>query len=156
MVSPLLIGTFIYITIGQPDADEIYSMYTFECIKSVLNLRKHHRDKSKIGKLKLVLYEIPLAAEKITESDLITILRTLKNAPKPILIHCRYGSDRTGAVVAACRIVFENWSEEQAVAELKNPKFGHHTTLYKNIPQLIRKTDWEKIRYKIMKDKQQK
>ena len=81
---------------------------------------------------------------------------TLKNAPKPILIHCRHGSDRTGAIVAACRIVFENWPEEQAVAELKDPKFGHHTTLYKNIPQLIRKTDWEKIRYKIMKDKQQK
>ena len=161
---------------GQPDEDEMYSMSTFECIKSVLNLREHHSDKDMIGKrkakiykmtdnndvvldrevniLKIKLYEIPLEAGKITEADLVTILRTVKNAPKPILIHCRHGSDRTGAVVAACRIVFENWSVERAVAELEDPKFGHHAALYKNIPQLIRKTDWETIRIKIMKDKQ--
>jgi protein tyrosine phosphatase (PTP) superfamily phosphohydrolase (DUF442 family) len=140
---------------GQPDEDEMYSMSTFECIRSVLNLREHHSDKSKIGKLKLTLYEIPLAAGKITEADLVRILRTIKDAPKPILIHCRHGSDRTGAVVAACRIVFENWSVDQAIAELEDPKFGHHAALYKNIPRLIRKTDWDKIRIKIMKDKQE-
>ena len=141
---------------AQPDEDEMSSMSTFECIKSVLNLREKHSDKDEIGKLKLTLYEIPLAARRVTESDLVRILRTVKNAPKPILIHCRHGSDRTGAVVAACRIVFENWSVDQAVAELEDPKFGHHAALYKNIPLLIRKTDWETIRNKIMKDKQQK
>ena len=163
---------------AQPDEDEMSSMSTFECIKSVLNLRKNHGDKDIIGKrkvkiykmtdnndlvldrevntLKIKLYEIPLEAGKITEADLVRILRAIKDAPKPILIHCRHGSDRTGAVVAACRIVFENWSVDKAVAELKDPKFGHHAALYKNIPQLIRKTDWETIRNKIMKDNQQK
>lgn len=131
---------------AQPDEDEMYSMYTFECIKSVLNLREHHSDKGKIGKLKLALYEIPLEAGKITEADLVRILRTVKNAPKPILIHCRHGSDRTGVAVAACRIVFENWSVEQAVAELTTPQYGHHKKLFPNLPELLRKADWEKIR----------
>ena len=45
---------------------------------------------------------------------------------------------------------------DKAVAELKDPKFGHHAALYKNIPRLIRKTDWETIRNKIMKDKEKK
>ena len=131
---------------GQPDEDEMYSMSTFECIKSVLNLREHHSDKGKIGKLKLALYEIPLAAGRVTESDLVKILRTVKNAPKPILIHCRHGSDRTGVAVAACRIVFENWSVEQAVAELTASKYGHHKKLFPNLPEILRKADWEKIR----------
>ena len=129
------------------------SMSTFECIKSVLNLREKHSDKDEIGKLKLTLYEIPLAAGRVTESDLVRILRAVKNAPKPILIHCRHGSDRTGVAIAACRIVFENWSVDQAVSELTDPKYGHHEKLFPNLPELIRKADWNKIRRDLNREK---
>ena len=138
---------------AQPDEDEMSSMSTFECIKSVLNLREKHSDKDEIGKLKLTLYEIPLAAGRVTESDLVRILRAVKNAPKPILIHCRHGSDRTGVAIATCRIVFENWSVEQAVAELEDPKYGHHEKLFPNLPELIRKADWNKIRRDLNREK---
>ena len=134
---------------AQPDEDEMSSMSTFECIKSVLNLRENHSDRDEIGNLKLELYEIPLAAGRITETDLVRILRTVRQAPKPILIHCLHGSDRTGAAVAACRIVFENWSADQAVAELMDPQYGHHETIYKNIPELLRKADWNRIRKEV-------
>ena len=163
---------------AQPDEDEMSSMSTFECIKSVLNLREHHSDKDMIGKrkakiykmtdnndvvldrevniLKIKLYEIPLEAGKITEADLVTILRTVKNAPKPILIHCRHGSDRTGAVVAACRIVFENWTVDQAVSELTDPKYGHHKKLFPNLQEILRKTDWTRIRNELNGEKMPK
>lgn len=134
---------------GQPDADEMDSLSTFECIKSVLNLRENHSDREEVGNLKLELYEIPLAAGNIAEDDLVRILRTVKRAPKPLLIHCWHGSDRTGLAVAACRIVFENWSADQAVAELMDPQYGHHETIYKNIPELLRKADWNRIRKEV-------
>ena len=117
----------------------------------MLNLRESHSDRDEIGKLKLELYEIPLAAGSITEADLVRILRTVRQAPKPILIHCWHGSDRTGAAVAACRIVFENWSVDQAVDELLDSQYGHHETLYKNIAELIRKADWARIRKEVEK-----
>jgi len=134
---------------AQPDEDEMDSLSTFERIQSVLNLRESHSDRDEIGNLKLELYEIPLAAGSITEADLVRILRTVRQAPKPILIHCWHGSDRTGAAVAACRIVFENWTVEQAVSELMDPQYGHHETLYKNIPELLRKADWARIRKEV-------
>jgi len=138
---------------AQPDEDEMSSMSTFECIKSVLNLRENHCDKDEIGKLKLTLYEIPLAAGRVTEADLVRILRTVKYAPKPILIHCRHGSDRTGVAVAACRIVFDYWTVDQAVSELTDPKYGHHKKLFPNLPKILRKADWNKIRRDLNREK---
>lgn len=134
---------------GQPDADEMTFLFKVEGIRSVLNLRDHHDDEDEAGTLDIRRFDIPLSAGSITEDDLVRILLTVKSAPKPILIHCLHGSDRTGAAVAACRIVLEGWSVEQAVSELMEPEYGHHRTLYKNIPELLRKADWDRIRNEV-------
>ena len=134
----------------QPDANEMASLHTFEGIRSVLNLRENHDDRDEIRQLPIELYEIPMAAGSISETELITILQAIKNAPKPMLIHCWHGSDRTGAAVAAYRIVFENWDVEKAVSKLMDKKYGHHKTIYKNIPELLRKADWDMIRQATM------
>ncbi len=136
---------------GQPGDDEFTDMHKNGKIKSVLNLREYHSDKDEIGELPLKLYEIPLAAGSITEADLVKILKTVKNAPKPILIHCFHGSDRTGAAVASYRIVFEGWDVERAIAELMEDQYGHHRRIYKNIPELLRKADWTRIRTEMNK-----
>ncbi|MBR4612448.1 MAG: dual specificity protein phosphatase family protein [Kiritimatiellae bacterium] len=135
---------------GQPSATEMATLYTVEGIRSVLNLRKYHSDNDEIGELEIALYEFPLAAGSITGSDLVKILQIVKTAPKPILIHCWHGSDRTGTAIAACRIVFEGWSVEQAISEFMDRKYGHHEMIYKNLPQLLRNTDWEKIRNEVL------
>jgi len=131
---------------GQPSADEMAFLAASEGIRSVLNLRDNHDDADEVGALDLVRFDIPLSAGSITEDDLVKILQTVQRAPKPVLIHCWHGSDRTGAAVAACRIVFDGWTVEQAVSELMDPEYGHHRTLYKNIPELLRKADWDRIR----------
>ena len=140
---------------GQPDADEMAFLAASEGIRSVLNLRDNHDDADEVGTLDIVRYDIPLSAGSITEDDLVTILQTVKRAPKPVLIHCWHGSDRTGAAVAACRIVFDGWTVEQAVSELMEPEYGHHRTLYKNIPELLRKADWDRIRNEVAGDSRQ-
>ena len=141
---------------GQPDKDEFFSLYTFNGIRSVLNLRENNSDKDEINAINrnwnnaVTLYEIPLDTGKITEDDLYKILTVIRDAPKPLLIHCWHGSDRTGCAVAASRIIFENWSVEDAVSELMKPEYGHHKYIYTNIPELLRKADWKKIRKTIL------
>ena len=98
----------------------------------------------------ITLYEIPLDTGSITEDDLYKILTVIRDAPKPLLIHCWHGSDRTGCSVAAYRIVFENWSVEDAISELMKPEYGHHKNIYTNIPELLRKADWKKIKMTIL------
>ncbi|MBP5587074.1 MAG: dual specificity protein phosphatase family protein [Lentisphaeria bacterium] len=140
---------------GQPSAKEMAFLFSTEGIRSVLNLRDNHDDEDEIGTLDIRRFDIPLSAGSISEDDLVEILRTVKSAPKPILIHCWHGSDRTGAAVAACRIVLEDWSVEQAVSELMEQEYGHHRTLYQNIPDLLRKADWDRIRTEVSGDLKQ-
>ena len=143
---------------GQPDEDEFFSLYTFNGIRSVLNLR----GTSDIDEINAVnrrwenavtLYEIPLETGNITEDDLCKILTVIRDAPKPILIHCWQGSNRTGCAVAASRIIFENCSVEDAISELMKPEYGHFKNFYNNIPELLRKADWKKIRATILNGK---
>ena len=138
---------------GQPDDDEFESLCTFNGIRSVLNLRDSNRDKKIIDNInckhhmfQLTLYEVPLDTGKMSEADICKILTVIRDAPKPLLIHCWLGSNRTGCAVAAYRIVFENWSVEDAIAELKRPEYGHFKNFYSNIPELLRKADWTKIK----------
>ncbi len=142
---------------GQPDEDEFFSLYTFNGIRSVLNLRGIS-DKDEINavnrrwKNAVTLYEIPLDTGNITEEDLYKILTVIRDAPKPLLIHCWHGRNRTGCAVAASRIVFENWSVADAIAELMKPEYGHFKNFYNNIPELIRKADWARIKAAILND----
>jgi tyrosine-protein phosphatase SIW14 len=53
----------------------------------------------------------------ITQSHLIGILQSITAAPKPVLIHCEHGEDRTGLVVAAWRVYTGEMSPSQAWAE---------------------------------------
>ena len=142
---------------GQPDDDEFESLCTFNGLRSVLNLRENNSDKKTIDAINskhavpaVTLYEIPLDTGEISEADLYNILTVIRDAPKPLLIHCWHGSDRTGCAVAAYRIVFDNWSVEDAISELMKPEYGHHKHIYTNIPELLRQSDWQKIKETVL------
>lgn len=120
-------------------------------IQSVLNLREHHTDNKKANGLNLDLYSHKMAAGSITENDIEECLRIIKNAPKPILIHCWHGSDRTGTIVAAYRIVMQDWSPDDAIAELKEPRFGYHSKTYPNIPELLKSINWKGMKKRLDK-----
>ena len=127
---------------AQPDREE-FRLLNAAGLKSVLNLRAHHSDREKINALPVQLFELPMNAGFMA-------LVLLRDAPKPVLIHCWHGSDRTGAVVAAWRIVFQKQDVETALKELMDPRYGHHRLLYRNIPDLLRGMDWKRIRESIL------
>ena len=136
---------------AQPDGEEFRTLYRAG-LKSVLNLRAHHSDRERIGNLPLTLCELPMNAGSLTMKDLFMALVILRDAPKPVLIHCWHGSDRTGTVVAAYRIVFNGRDVESAIAEMCEETFGHHATIYGNLPELLRSIDWEKMRTRLMNE----
>jgi protein tyrosine/serine phosphatase len=51
------------------------------------------------------------------KDELVSFLRTLKDAPRPILIHCRSGADRTGEASAIYAIEYMGKSKEEAIRE---------------------------------------
>lgn len=128
----------------QPDRNGFDYLKSFG-IRNVLNLRNHHKDDSKAKGTGLNLYHVEMSAGAVKTGDVVAALRIIKQSEGSIVIHCWHGSDRTGTVGALYRIVFQNWSKEEAIEELMNGGYGYHA-MYKNIPEFIRKADIESIK----------
>lgn len=119
-------------------------------VRSVLNLREFHKDTRKARHTQLHLMAYPVAAGEVTPADVENCLALIAGAPKPVLVHCWHGSDRTGIVVAAYRIVFQNWSVEEAEKEFRDERFGYHEFWYGNLLKLLRETDWQAMRSRVI------
>jgi tyrosine-protein phosphatase SIW14 len=117
-------------------------------IRTIVNLRSEHSDASLVEGLDLRLVEIPMEAAHFGEDEIARALGAIRAAEKPVLVHCQYGADRTGVVMAMYRIVFEGWSKEEALAELRGGGFGFHV-YYMNIPRFIRAVDVDGLREKL-------
>ena len=63
----------------------------------------------------------------------------------PVLVHCRHGADRTGLIIAIYRILYQNWTVDEAKDELINGGFGFHES-FENIPQELDKIDFGSLR----------
>lgn len=106
-------------------------------IQSILNLRDDSSDSSLIKANEFYLYNVKMKANNIESQKIDEVLQIIKTAPKPLLIHCKHGSDRTGLVVAIYRIREQNWTKEMAIFEMKKGGFGFHDK-YINIPKFIK------------------
>ncbi len=109
-------------------------------IKSILNLRQKKDNPGLLNMRSVKSYHIKMAVNNFTDAEIIQSLLIIKNAPKPLLVHCKHGADRTGVVIAMYRIIFQNWSKEKALEELKDGHYGFHA-MYKNIPQYLKTVD---------------
>lgn len=114
-------------------------------IREVLNLRNRHSDDDEATGTNLKLHRVKAKAHAIDDELLIEALRIIQNRKGPIVIHCRHGSDRTGAVCAMYRILFQGVSKEKAIQEMTEGGFGFHS-IYKNIIRVIREADVERIK----------
>jgi protein tyrosine phosphatase len=54
-----------------------------------------------------------------TNQQIVTVLQLL-NSGEPVFVHCKRGSDRTGAVIACYRISHDRWDHKRALGEAKS------------------------------------
>ncbi|NOQ35467.1 MAG: protein tyrosine phosphatase [Methylococcaceae bacterium] len=128
----------------QPD-DDNFSNLSKLGIKEILNLREYHSD-DEAEEHHFKVHRVKMNAAKVTAAQLLESLKIIKNRKKPILIHCWHGSDRTGVTVAAYRMVFQNWTKEQAIDEMVNGNYGYHSSIYPNLLVLLKSIDIAKMR----------
>lgn len=117
-------------------------------IKEILNLRNWHSDADEAEGTSLRLHRLKTRASKIDERDIVKALRIIKNRQGSVLIHCWHGSDRTGAVIAMYRIVFQGWSKENAIKEMTGGGFGFHEQ-FSQIIDMINRADIESIKRRL-------
>lgn len=77
-------------------------------IRSVLNLRGanpgapwYQSEMAAVGDLGLTHYDYAISAKRfVTSAQIAQIIEIVRTAPKPLLIHCQSGADRSGLVAA--------------------------------------------------------
>ncbi len=133
----------------QPDKKDIAALQALG-IHSILNLRQYHTDPKAFEQAGFTLLLHRIDTDDITVDDLVAALRLFRTAPRPVMVHCWHGSDRTGSVVAAYRIVFQNWTPAAALAELRHGDYGYHEKWFPNIITLLEKIDADALRKRVL------
>jgi len=121
---------------AQPSAPGMRELQ-YKGIKTVLNLRYLQNDAALTQSTNLVTQHLSMLASAISQEQLHQALALIRLAEKPVLVHCRYGSDRTGAVIAAYRIIEQHWTKKEAVREMLWGGYGHHYLLFPDIRKTI-------------------
>ncbi|RJQ47330.1 MAG: protein tyrosine phosphatase [Gaiellales bacterium] len=106
-------------------------------IRSILNLRganqgaDWYQDELSVARrLAVRHYDHGISANHDIDSHVIEhILSLLRDAPKPILIHCNFGADRTGLIAAAYLYAMEGRTFKEARQQL-SVFYGHFPYLW--------------------------
>jgi protein tyrosine/serine phosphatase len=73
-----------------------------------------------------------------TSAQIAQFFVLLRSSPgQKIFVHCKYGEDRTGVMVAAYRIGENHWSAQQAIEEMYF--FGFHYHWHPGMESFVRK-----------------
>jgi tyrosine-protein phosphatase SIW14 len=118
-------------------------------VKTLVNLRNVRKDRRKARKTGLRLVHIPVNTWKMSYDDVVSGLKAVLAADKPVLLHCIHGSDRTGVVTAAYRMVEQGWTKEAAIDEFLHGGFGYHSGWFPNILRLLEGLDVEKLKAEV-------
>jgi len=138
IVSVRVQGNFHPITPGeayrsaQPDGDDLAGYVKKYGIRSVLNLRGQHvgegwydEELAASAKLGLQHYDIALSAShELSGADVGQLLEIFKTAPRPLLIHCQAGADRSGLAAAMWKVVVDKDPKGVASKQL-SLRYGH-------------------------------
>jgi protein tyrosine/serine phosphatase len=116
---------------AQPDAEGFRYLQQLG-VRTVINLREEAdavrtNERRIVESLGMTYVSLPVkdgsiftASRRIPEETVRTFLDlVVTTAPGPIFVHCRRGTDRTGALVGLYRIAQHGWSGAEAQAEAR-------------------------------------
>lgn len=136
---------------AQVDAEELARWQREYGIRSVLNLRGERPDKAwyreeaaAAEELGIVLSSFRMGATRqIGPEDATRLLALMRDLPKPLLVHCRQGSDRTG-LASALYVAAVEGDAAKAEAQL-SIAYGHVAVPFLSQGYAMT-ASWEKLR----------
>lgn len=131
-------GNFHSITVGEAyrsailDRDKLEHYIQKHRIKSIVNLVGYHPDehwyKEEVevsAQRNVEHHDISLpVTRQPTEDEVRTLVEIFKNAPRPVLIHCKRGADRSGLAAAIWKVIIDKEPKSEAKKQL-SIWYGH-------------------------------
>lgn len=126
---------------GAEPTEEGYKNLAKLGIKTIVSLQLPSPKKELIENLGMTSKHIPINPLNMKDEyaeDFLSIVSNPKN--HPVYVHCLYGSDRTGTMVALYRIYIHHWTKEAALEEMRDKKYGFRE-IFVNLKDYIRHVD---------------
>jgi uncharacterized protein (TIGR01244 family) len=114
---------------GQPKTGGLEKLSELG-MKTIINLRGDSDETRAEGREALRLgmryFNIPMSsAGRPTDEQVKRVIEIIEEKEKaPVFVHCRRGSDRTGAIIAIYRIEKDGWTAERAIEEANRYGLG--------------------------------
>jgi protein tyrosine/serine phosphatase len=112
---------------AQPDAEVLRAAHE-QGLRTVVVLRTGvpEHEHAAARELGLELVHVPMDGSRIPSVEEVdrALEVVLDASRRPVLVHCAHGEERTGAVIAAYRVVAEGWDPAAAEAEALELGFG--------------------------------
>ncbi len=121
-----------YYRSAQLSASQLESYIKQYKIQTVINLRGenpgeawYRAEADTTRRMNVNLINIGMSANRLPHrQDLIMLLDAFKNAPRPLLVHCQAGADRTGEASALYQLIYMGKPVSEAMKML-SLKYGH-------------------------------
>jgi protein tyrosine/serine phosphatase len=137
---------------AQPTAEGMKQLEKLG-VKTVINLRSLHSDRDDIKYTGLAYEHINMTTWNTEDKDVVRFLQIVTDSNRtPVFVHCQHGADRTGTMCAIYRIAEQGWSKDEAIEEMTKGGFGFHS-IWRNLPNYVRKLDIDKIKHIANSDK---
>jgi len=112
-------------------------------VTTIVDLRGNrgpvNREREQAESLGMRFIDIPVSGwSPPSNAQVAEFLKLFQQDPtQKVFVHCYYGRDRTGVMVAAYRMAQQHWTPDQAVAEMDS--FGFHYHLYPAMKSYVRR-----------------
>lgn len=134
---------------------EIASYQANDGIRSVLNLRgafpgEEWYDQEVAASRELGITHVDFkmsASVELSDQQVERLIAVMRDMPKPMLIHCRQGADRSGLAAALYMAAIAGMNEQEAERQL-SLRYGHFAVPYLSDAYPMDET-WERIEPKL-------
>lgn len=127
---------------SQPSLTELSQLKKLG-VTTIIDLRAESpqtadEERTRVESLGMRFVRIPIGGFcNPTNSDLLRFFQIFRDSPsQTVFVHCEFGKDRTGVMIAAYRIAFEQWSPEQAFSEMM--QFGFNRIWHPSMITFVR------------------
>ncbi|MFH0954087.1 MAG: tyrosine-protein phosphatase [Verrucomicrobiota bacterium] len=128
---------------GQPTLHQLEKLIRTHGLRTVINLREPEAPPALLrgeqalcdqAGVRMIRLEMPGDGRGSHKQydEAVAVLRDPTNLP--VLVHCARGAYRSGAVIAAYRVLAQGWSQEQAVQEME--RYRAHLDDHSLVPYL--------------------
>jgi tyrosine-protein phosphatase SIW14 len=130
---------------AQPSAQGFQALAKKLAIQTVINLHDEEPDDLLAKGTGITCVHVPMNSFRVFSGKGKKLLEALHEihiglVRGPTFVHCVHGKDRTGGVMAAWRMVEQDWTAEAAIREMKDGGYGYSGWLFSN-GRYLRKLD---------------